>query len=57
MGSEMCIRDSIFTQKYKLDFFRYTDFVSLTAPIGIFLGRVANFINSELYGKETDFVL
>ena len=26
----------------------------MVAPIGIFLGRIANFINSELYGKETD---
>ena len=28
--------------------------ISLSAPIGIFFGRIANFINSELYGKETD---
>ena len=26
----------------------------MSAPIGIFLGRISNFINSELYGKETD---
>ena len=26
----------------------------MTAPIGIFLGRIANFINSELYGRETN---
>ena len=25
----------------------------MAAPIGIFLGRIANFINSELYGSET----
>ena len=29
----------------------------MSAPIGIFLGRIANFINSELYGKETDLFL
>jgi phosphatidylglycerol:prolipoprotein diacylglycerol transferase len=29
------------------------DLVSLVAPIGIFLGRIANFINSELYGTTT----
>jgi phosphatidylglycerol:prolipoprotein diacylglycerol transferase len=28
--------------------------VALSAPIGIFFGRIANFINSELYGRETD---
>ena len=31
----------------------YLDVVSSVAPIGIFLGRIANFMNSELYGKET----
>ena len=30
------------------------DLVSLVAPIGIFFGRLANFINSELYGIPTD---
>ena len=29
------------------------DIVSLVAPIGIFFGRISNFINSELYGIET----
>ena len=27
----------------------------MATPIGIFLGRIANFINSELYGRETEF--
>jgi len=31
----------------------YLDIVSGVAPIGIFFGRIANFINSELYGVET----
>ena len=26
----------------------------MVAPIGILFGRISNFINSELYGKETD---
>ena len=52
----VCLATYIFTQKYNLNFFRYTDLVSLVAPIGIFLGRVANFMNSELYGRETDFI-
>ena len=30
------------------------DVVSCVAPVGIFFGRLANFINSELYGKPTD---
>ena len=41
-------------QKNSLKTFYYLDLVSLAAPIGIFFGRVANFINSELYGRPTD---
>ena len=33
------------------------DIISCSAPIGLFLGRIANFINSELWGKETTFFL
>ena len=46
----------IFCKKNKQDFFYFTDLVSLSAPIGIFLGRIANFINSELYGRETELI-
>tara|TARA_B110000438_G_scaffold284212_1_gene313047 strand:- start:534 stop:1340 length:807 start_codon:yes stop_codon:yes gene_type:complete len=41
----------IFSTKKKISFFKLTDIISCIAPIGIFLGRVANFINGELYGK------
>jgi len=41
----------IFSQKVKNNFFQFTDIISCVAPIGIFLGRIANFINGELYGK------
>ena len=30
------------------------DVIAATAPIGLFFGRVANFINGELYGRPTD---
>lgn len=33
--------------------FYYMDVVALVAPIGIFFGRIANFLNSELYGTTT----
>ena len=42
-----------FAKKNNQNVFNYLDIVSLVAPIGIFFGRVANFINSELYGIET----
>ena len=48
------IASIIFTKKHNQDSFLYMDLVSLVAPIGIFFGRLANFINSELYGTPTD---
>ena len=42
-----------FAKKNNQNPYIYLDVVSIVAPIGIFFGRVANFINSELYGKET----
>ena len=44
----------LFSKKNNQDSFFYMDLVSLVAPIGIFFGRLANFINSELYGTPTD---
>ena len=43
-----------FGKKNNQNPFNYLDVVSYVAPIGIFFGRVANFINSELYGIETN---
>ena len=39
-----------FAKKKNQNPFFYLDQVSLVAPVGIFFGRLANFINSELYG-------
>ena len=46
----------IFSKKNNQNIFYYLDLVALTSPIGIFLGRITNFINSELYGRETDII-
>ena len=43
-----------FSLKHKLNTFYFLDLVALSSPIGIFFGRIANFVNSELYGRETD---
>jgi len=32
----------------------FADLLACVAPIGIFLGRIANFINGELFGRATD---
>ena len=45
----------IFTKKRKINTFFYLDIIATVSPIGIFLGRLANFINGELYGKPSDF--
>ena len=43
-----------YAKKNNQNTFDYLDVVSLVAPIGIFFGRIANFINSELYGIESN---
>ena len=45
---------TIFCKKHKINSYIFLDLIALAAPIGLFLGRLANFINSELYGRETD---
>jgi|TARA_B110001450_G_scaffold244445_1_gene256598 phosphatidylglycerol:prolipoprotein diacylglycerol transferase len=47
------IASIIFSKKNNDNVFDYLDIVALVSPIGIFFGRIANFINSELYGHET----
>ena len=44
----------LFSKKKVIATFFMLDIISCVAPIGIFLGRIANFINSELIGKVTN---
>lgn len=44
----------IFSKKIKVPTFFMLDVIACVSPIGIFLGRIANFINGELVGKVTD---
>jgi phosphatidylglycerol:prolipoprotein diacylglycerol transferase len=48
------VASKLFSSKYKINQFIFLDLVALSAPFGIFFGRIANFINSELYGRATD---
>jgi phosphatidylglycerol:prolipoprotein diacylglycerol transferase len=43
-----------FCRKYGIRFLDLADVLACAAPIGLFFGRVANFINGELYGRPTD---
>ena len=45
---------SIFARKTNRTLFDIGDFIAPLAPIGLFFGRMGNFINQELWGKPTD---
>jgi phosphatidylglycerol:prolipoprotein diacylglycerol transferase len=38
----------------KISLLRLADLIAVCAPIGLFFGRIANFINGELYGRVTE---
>ena len=42
-----------FSKNKKINFLKFTDIIACATPIGLFLGRIANFINGELYGKAS----
>ena len=44
----------VFAWRNKLDLLRIADVVAPAYPIGHFLGRIANFINGELWGRPSD---
>ena len=43
----------LMARRHHLPFFALTDMVALVVPIGLFFGRLSNFINGELYGRVT----
>lgn len=44
----------LFARKNGLNWLRIHDYVACVAPFGLFFGRLANFVNGELWGKPTD---
>ena len=44
----------LFAKKRKLNAWSVLDIMSVVAPIGLFFGRIANFINREVMGRPTD---
>ncbi len=44
----------LFSKKKGLNTFLFLDIIACVAPIGLFFGRIANFINGELVGKVTN---
>ena len=48
------IASILFARRNNDNVYEYLDIVALLSPIGIFFGRLANFINSELYGTTSN---
>lgn len=44
---------ALFARRYHHRFLEVTDFVAPVVPVGLFLGRLGNFINGELWGRPT----
>lgn len=44
----------IYIKKAEKSFWVFADLAALAAPLGLFFGRIGNFINGELYGRVTD---
>ena len=44
----------IFARRHGVPVLSYFDVASAVAPIGLFFGRLANFVNGELWGRPTD---
>ncbi len=44
----------LYGRKHKCSFFQLTDFIAPFIPLGLFTGRLGNFVNGELWGKVTD---
>ena len=44
----------LFTRTRRLPVLAFSDVIAEAIPIGLFFGRIANFINGELFGRETD---
>lgn len=43
-----------YARRRGLTFLAFTDIIAAGTPIGLFFGRIANFINGELWGRVTD---
>lgn len=44
----------ILARRHNINWLALMDRVAAAAPIGLFLGRLANFVNGELFGRVTD---
>ena len=50
----LIIVTALHCRKNNIPFLMLSDLLACASPIGLFFGRIANFINGELYGRITD---
>jgi phosphatidylglycerol---prolipoprotein diacylglyceryl transferase len=50
----VCVAIALFARRNRIDILKLGDLIAPVAPLGLFFGRVANFINGELWGRPTD---
>ncbi|MCX2561817.1 prolipoprotein diacylglyceryl transferase [Acetobacter farinalis] len=48
---------ALFSWRNKLNFLAFADRATVAVPVGLALGRIANFINGELWGREAPATL
>jgi phosphatidylglycerol:prolipoprotein diacylglycerol transferase len=48
------VAGAFFCWKRGYPFYEVADLAAIVAPVGLFFGRIGNFINGELYGRATD---
>ena len=44
----------LFSRRHQISYLRLMDLIACAAPIGLFFGRLSNFINGELFGRVSD---
>jgi len=49
----VCIAILLFCRQRQIKLLAFADIIVAAVPIGLFFGRIANFINGELWGRET----
>ena len=50
----VCVAILLFCRQRNIKLLAFADIIACAVPIGLFFGRIANFINGELWGRVTD---
>ena len=50
----VCLAVVIYSRTYSINLWSVADLIAVSSPPGLFFGRLANFINAELWGRPTE---